>query len=95
MTKTSLEWGEYWFDKEHALMLICPNSECKRSHGSYINVGHSEIAVGVRKSSSDENYILTCKCPECYTKYWFHIDVFEAEKLSKERESKLEEGANL
>jgi hypothetical protein len=97
MKKEDLIWGESHHGREHSMTLNCPNRECTRHGAVYLLEDRNPIAIGVVSSweKSNRPYILTCECPEYYTKYWFHITKEMAVKLAKYHKSKLEEGAKL
>ena len=83
--------GDHSYGKEHSITLTCPNTECLRhSTGQrleYITESyHASVAIGVKRtgdSDSNRPYRLSCKCPECFTKYWFHITEDEAKNIAK------------
>lgn len=85
MAKISLEWGEDWHGKEHSEQYTCINDKCKMYYKGYFDKEPParSIAIGVRKAKGklETHYILTCECPKCYSKYWFHITEKEASKL--------------
>lgn len=86
MVEDILEWGESFFGKTHSVSLSCPNDKCERYNNlDYVKEDyHASIAIGVRRYGKDQRpYSLSCECPICFTKFWFHIENGEAEKLSK------------
>ena len=93
MIETNLEWGESFHDREHSDTLTCPNRECDK-HASrsidYISEEyHASIAIGVRIGHKQSRpYILTCECPGCSNKFWFHITEDEAKNLAEAHKSK-------
>ena len=90
MIEKTLEWGEDYFGKEYGGCLKCTNDECPRAaRGNFeftTEEYHSSVAIGVRLlkygTELKRPYILTCKCPECDTKYWFHITEAEATRMA-------------
>jgi hypothetical protein len=93
-----LTWGESFQGRKKSLTYTCPNRGCIRHGLDYILPKyHASISIGVKVGGDNPlmPYILTCECPECFTKYWFHITEDEAVKLAKSHKSKLEKGANL
>ena len=86
MTK-NLEWGEDNTGKIQSRTLNCPNNDCKCNRefdAKYDSLKYnSEIATGVRYHPENANrpYILSCECPDCSTKFWYHLDINRAELI--------------
>lgn len=86
--KNSLEWGEDNTGKTQSRTLNCPDDECKCKREfdqKYDSLKYNaQIALGVRyhpENNPNRPYILSCKCPECFTKFWYHLDINRAELI--------------
>lgn len=91
MEHRDLEWGENKDGKEYAIGLRCPNGECEESNSRDMKYFSSEyvasMAVGVRFQGIKERrpYVLSCECPKCFTKFWFHITEDYAKEIVEDR----------
>lgn len=86
MIENNLEWGESHFGKEHSDTFACTNQECNRHGSKYTSKEYySSIVMGVKLFGCHKSrpYNLVCECPECSTKFWFHITEDEARDLAK------------
>ena len=96
-TRLRLEWGEDYHGKSYTDSWSCINERCERS--SVTKYGSTEyvfnIAIGVRhnplkagQNYSPRDYIITCECPVCFDKFWFHITEESAREVLETKREK-------
>lgn len=83
--------GEDNTGASYSKQLTCTNPDCNcyfnRDENFWSLRYISKIATGVRNSTERANrpYILSLKCSECSTKFWYHIDESRAQLIAHYR----------
>jgi len=95
MANESLEFGADYFGAEYTDNLSCPNQDCNRSgffgyKDKYFSLEYiCSTVIGLMASSKpNKPYIAVSECPNCSTKFWYHVSEIFAEEIHFERSKK-------